>query len=109
MTQRNRDLLKQCIDEKWTPIVESCEALDAGSRNCALCQEYADSNCDGCPVAIEAQDDGCGGTPYIYWARHHILRHEPNARRRVPGCAECLRLATAERDFLQMLLDKEPT
>ena len=107
MTQRNRDLLKQCIDEKWTPIVESCEALDDGPRNCVLCQEYLD--CDNCPVATEAQDDGCDSTPYTDWTRHHMKRHEPNARHRVPGCAACLRLATAERDFLQMLLDKETT
>lgn len=94
---RATDLLKQCIDGKWTLLVE--EPL-ADEPTCVLCAEYL--SCSSCPVMVESGSRLCDGTPYRGWDE-------------IKTMSECIDMkdvtklraaAQAEKDWLQALYDK---
>ena len=126
MTAKTLVALKGSI-LKWEKIVRSTRGVDRGQDNCALCKEFPGRDYHGnctrggevarahadkpnsisvrCPVARRRGHVGCQGTPYIQWANHQDEKHGFYADyHRIPGCAECLKLARAERDFLKSLL-----
>ncbi len=89
---------------KWQAIVDSVDASDQGAHNCPLCDLFfCAGECEGCPVSEFTGISGCGMTPYGTWASHLAVDHgikKEHPLRRVEGCAKCLELAKAERDFL---------
>ena len=96
--------------KKWEDIV-SGEGLDRRSADCALCLTFP--KCKKCPVAISGYVGCGGGSPYLAWAAHHAnihRRHKPDpltimrSGTRNDFCSDCVRLATDELRFLQMLL-----
>lgn len=50
--------------QHWKRIVRGKESSE-GTENCALCQEFFDSNCKGCPVQEKTGQTSCFDTPYI--------------------------------------------
>ena len=94
---------------KWDAIVDSADEFDNGSINCPLCDLFlGEGDCLGCPVSEFTGSSGCSLTPYQTWASHLAVDHglEEHPLHRVEGCAKCLKLAKAERDFLVSLLPK---
>ena len=114
MDNETLDALKGSI-EKWEKIVASTEADDRGRLNCDLCRKFifgTKGPCSGCPVAEAIGASGCEFTPYIDWLIHqreHEKKDDLLDYHRREGCEECLRLATAERDFLKSLLPETVT
>ena len=101
----NSELLKK-VKEKWNKIIDK-NGLDKGAANCAFCQIYEKGKgmlcSEKCPIFIFTGRTGCLETPYTEWSIHqgniHKNYHPPH---RVI-CPECLRLAKAERKFLDKL------
>ena len=102
--------------EKWKKIERSTRALDKLARNCPLCcreKEHIFQNiCDGCPVKRRTGLLDCNGTPFKKWWDHHWNIHTKRSEKnkwfsRVKDCPTCLKLATAERKFLESLLPKK--
>jgi hypothetical protein len=95
---RATDLLKQCIDGKWTLLVEEPEAEEP---DCKLCDEYLENSagytCSGCPVAGETGETRCDGTPYDAW----LDEREGWENESVIRAA-----AQAEKDWLRALYEK---
>lgn len=99
----DKDTLRALKDsiEKWRQI-ERGEMADLASDNCMLCQKFTvgAGSCRGCPVMERSGCDGCRGTPYTNW----VLAHPPFDDYRVADTPELVRLARAERKFLESLL-----
>lgn len=51
---------------KWQKIV-SGKGLDHHAKNCPLCVQFIQNNCDGCPVARKTKEAFCEGSPYEKW------------------------------------------
>lgn len=104
MQERTRVALEGSI-AKWDAIAAGT-GIDQGSANCPLCQAHP--HCKGCPVAKAAGAGDCYGTPYWDFLNHVEDDHRHGVGERIvhrcqPGCAKCVELATAERDFLTSL------
>lgn len=102
--------------KKWEGIVAGT-AGDESAANCPLCQKFQVNRapgkklCEGCPVRDASGDWGCGNTPYEAWEQFngecsHVSHIDEGEQLTgyVDKCPECLRLATAELDFLKSLL-----
>lgn len=93
--------------EKWKNI-EDGTGEDQGTNNCPLCSMFLDLYCDGCPVRKTTGIRCCEGSPYDLWTDHIELVHDgdfwENGSYKV-FCPECKTLATAEREFLEGLLE----
>jgi len=90
---------------KWKRIVEK-GAKDNGTDDCPCCKLWYSKvfGCDGCPIAKHTGRDGCEGTPYIKWMMHQTDQDEWYPF--TVFNAKSKRLAQAELDFLQDLLDE---
>lgn len=102
--------LKDSI-EKWRQI-ERGEMPDLKSHNCGLCLAVSDKSgnidCTKCPVMQKTGKASCCETPYDKWLDTQL--------RRDGFCSDCsewvadtpalVRLARAERKFLESLLPK---
>ena len=62
MKKETRVALEGSI-EKWEGIVAGTK-LDAGIRNCPLCQLFYSKKCFGCPIAKKSGCQECDNTPY---------------------------------------------
>lgn len=102
MDERTLAALRGSI-KKWRAIEEG-RGADEGISNCPLCKEFITSQCDGCPVDVASGGSGCGGTPYDGFYEWNRLRTNAfevlNPRVHTKG----VRLARAEREFLESLL-----
>ena len=102
--KKQSDLLKKSII-KWESIVDRT-GVDNGTKNCALCQEYYDSFCEGCPIyefkSNEDCHEDCHGTPYWDWVDLTEKDEHPykNTNDKTQKAAE------KELEFLEMLLEK---
>ena len=91
---------------KWE-LIELQGGQDEGGLNCPLCARFLWKGCWGCPVNdfTKTKENGkmCETTPFREWYNHH---EDANHRysKRVCQCAECVRLARAEKEFLIGLL-----
>ena len=99
----NSELLKK-VKKKWDKIIDE-NGLDQGTANCAFCQAYdriGSWSCSKeCPIFIFAGVDRCRETPYVEWVKHQ--RFHKNEFPNKVECPECLKLARAERIFLDNL------
>lgn len=100
MNKRTRTALLESI-EKWRQI-ERGEMADCGTANCSLCLEFHSANCCGCPVR-DAGYQFCEGSPYIEWNDNQSERQFFEVTW-VADTPELVRLARAERKFLESLL-----
>ena len=102
MNRKTLQALKDSI-EKWRQI-ERGEMADMASDNCPLCihfsNAYGDIDCSSCPVMKRTGKYGCVGTPYVNWSLE-VLVNVP-----VADTPKLVRLARAEREFLENLLPK---
>jgi hypothetical protein len=105
MNARTSKALKGSIN-KWIRIARDTRAEDRGPANCRLCEEFYDNGCEGCPVSEKTGRPYCSRSPCQDWSTHQLLVHGRVGGPRVAGCAECLRCAKEERDFLIGLLPK---
>lgn len=89
--------------EKWRQI-ERGEMVDLGRKNCMLCQLFLVRNedCTGCPVMQKTGEESCRGTPYDQWCKEHGYEEVGS----VADTPKLVRLARAERRFLESLLPK---
>lgn len=102
MDGRTLTALQKSI-EKWRQI-ESGNGFDGRSSNCALCLEFPD-DCLGCPVE-EAGFEGCSMSPYDEWDDACSKLDRLDSESRIADTPELVRLARAERKFLESLLPK---
>lgn len=94
---RATDLLLQCIDGKWTLLVE--EPLLDPTPPCVLCEEYLNSGyhtCADCPVFVETGRSVCHDTPFDDWLDSFDSKNEDKIRA----------AAQAEQDWLRALYEK---
>lgn len=99
MDQRALDALKGSI-AKWKGIVAGTDA-DYGVKNCPLCAQYWNNDCEGCPIKNHTGYGECEDTPYQEWCDH--LWHS-GLKANTP---EKLRDAQRMLDFLMSLLPAE--
>ena len=88
--------------EKWNRIIAG-KRSDGGIIDCPPCRIFYALVCFGCPIAEYTGKKFCKGSPYPDWYWHHIEEHD-KIRRKV-YCPECLRLATAMRDYMIEIVD----
>jgi hypothetical protein len=88
--------------EKWNRIIAG-KRSDGGIIDCPPCRIFYVLVCFGCPIAEYTGKKFCKGSPYPDWYWHHIEEHD-NILRKV-YCPECLRLATAMRDYMIEIVD----
>lgn len=88
--------------EKWNRIIAG-KRSDGGIIDCPPCRIFYALVCFGCPIAGYTGKKFCKGSPYPDWYWHHIEEHD-KIRRKV-YCSECLRLATAMRDYMIEIVD----
>lgn len=115
MDEKTREALEGSI-RKWEAIVTGTDG-DKGRTNCPLCAMFftvpsaSSFLCGGCPVREKTRQTSCSGSPYTEWANHDCNYDEDaidgEGVRVHDRCPECLRLATAELDFLKSLRPKE--
>ena len=87
---------------KWKRVVNGQE--DFGIDDCPLCAEFIYRGCRGCPAGVAAE---CCGGHYRKWVLHFKDCHKQVWREIVPGCPECIRLATNVLNYLKGLLPKK--
>jgi hypothetical protein len=87
---------------KWNRIIAG-EGADGGVLDCPPCRIYYMLVCTGCPIASYTGKKFCKGSPYGRWYYHQLEAHD-KIRRKV-YCPECLRLATAMRDFMVEIVE----
>ena len=87
---------------KWNRIIAG-EGADGGVLDCPPCRIYYFLVCMGCPIATYTGHKFCKGSPYVDWYWHQNDAHGHLVRK--VYCPECIRLATAMRDFMQEILD----
>ena len=106
MNKKTKEALLLSI-EKWKQI-ENGEMIDDGANNCALCEAFHEDMCKGCPVAKATQDNGCHNTPYQWWGDEQFMRGRRlwNGDLFIADTPELVKLASAERKFLESLLPK---
>lgn len=105
MNKRTAKALEESI-EKWRQI-ERGEMVDWGPRNCSLCMEYFKATgCRGCPVRKATGRNFCVGTPYKNWDDAQARVGRIWSIEKVADTPELIRLARAERKFLESLRDK---
>lgn len=63
-TERDRDLTRRCIVEKWALLVKSPQGKH--EPDCPLCEAYP--GCSGCPIYEKTGWGQCSGTPYRVWS-----------------------------------------
>lgn len=111
-TDEQKKLLLECIEGKWTLLVEK---PGADEPECNLCELYNpdtggdEVNCEGCPVATYREETDCWDTPY-YDFRDNLMRDLDyvsglSGVEKAAGMAALKKLATAERDFLREVLE----
>lgn len=112
MDKQTLEALKGSI-EKWRKI-EAGEGMDRGFDNCPLCGLFwfgAVHKCIGCPVYDLTERTACYGTPYhafSKWTQQtdryagHFKPLNPKVHKKG------VRLARAEREFLESLLPEDP-
>jgi hypothetical protein len=91
---------------KWRKILNE-DAVDKGTKNCALCKLYNScfpGGCTNCPVKLYVDDLNCGSTPYDEWVDHHDTDDGAHEIFNI-ACPECRDLAQAELDFLNEVLE----
>ena len=111
MNKRTLTALQESI-EKWRQI-ERGEMMDLGCENCSLCNEFHHDEsgqllkCRGCPVKARTGQTYCDDTPYPSWLEtNRTLNKNWSAGEYVADTPELVRLARAERKFLESLLPK---
>lgn len=105
MNKRAAQALEESI-EKWRQI-ERGEMVDWGADNCSLCMEFnKDSGCMGCPVRKATRKNFCRGTPYKNWDDAQARLGKIWSIDKVADTPELIRIARAERKFLESLRDK---
>jgi hypothetical protein len=87
---------------KWQRII-SKKGADGGVYDCPPCRIYYWVFCNGCPISEYTGKKFCKGTPYVDWFWHHQYDHG-HLRRKI-FCPDCLRMATAMRDFMKEIVD----
>ena len=96
--------------EKWKRI-EDGTGEDLGPNNCPLCQMFwKEPDCMGCPVADATEESCCDNSPYEFWQNHIYTAHEEELFTSGSSkvfCPKCKTLATAERKFLESLLETD--
>ena len=97
-SKRALEALKGSI-VKWNKIITGA-GVDTGPDNCPLCMLYFPA-CDKCPICIETDEMCCDLTPYVAWEGHLKERYPRNV-----FDSKSLRLARAERDWLEALYKK---
>ncbi len=93
----NRIKIMEASVEKWNRIIDG-KRSDGGVLDCPPCRVFYALVCFGCPIAEYTGKKFCKGSPYPDWYWHHIEEHDKILRK--VYCPECLRLATAMRDFM---------
>jgi hypothetical protein len=103
MEARTLKVLRGSI-AKWRRVAAGAE--DRGVDDCRLCSEFIYIGCRGCPAG--KLEECCGGH-YRAWVQHFKDSHHCGMPRRkiVPGCPECIRLATNVLNYLKGLMPKE--
>ena len=82
---------------KWNRIIAGRQS-DGGVLDCPPCRIYYMLVCTGCPIAAYTGRRFCRGSPYPAWYHHQNEAH--GYMRRKIYCDECVRLATAMRDYM---------
>lgn len=110
MNEKTRTALEESI-EHWKEI-ERGEGVDLGTYSCALCMEFrthfAEPDCKGCPVAQKTGRRYCYDSPYSEWDNAmERLGRQMDDYNRVVDTPELVKLARAERKFLESLREKK--
>lgn len=93
----NKIKIMEAAVEKWNRIIAGKKS-DGGIHDCPPCRIFYWTICFGCPISEYTGKKFCKRTPYVDWYWHHIEEHG-HIRKRI-YCPECLRIATAMRDFM---------
>ncbi len=98
----NKIAIMEAAVVKWDKIIADNRA-DGGVYDCPPCRLFYLLFCYGCPIASYTGYRFCRGSPYPDWYWHHFEEHE-KIRRKI-YCPECLRLATAMRDYMAEIVE----
>ena len=92
----NKIKIMQSSVDKWNRIIAG-KSSDGGVLDCPPCRIFYPLICTGCPIAEYGGKRFCKASPYPEWYHHQNNVH--GFLRRKIYCPECLRLATAMRDY----------
>jgi len=92
----NKIKIMQSSVDKWNRIIAG-KSSDGGVLDCPPCRIFYPLICTGCPIAEYGGKKFCRASPYPEWYHHQNNVH--GFLRRKIYCPECLRLATAMRDY----------
>ena len=98
----NKIRIMQASVAKWNRIIAG-KGSDGGVLDCPPCRIFYMLICTGCPIAEYSGKKFCKGSPYPGWYHHQNNVH--GFLRRKVYCPECLRLATAMRDYMVEIVD----
>jgi len=98
----NKIKIMEASVKKWDRIIAG-KGSDGGVFDCPPCRIFYVLICIGCPISEYTGKKFCKGSPYPDWYWHQIEEH--GELRKKVYCDECLRLATAMRDYMQEIVD----
>lgn len=93
----NKIKIMEASVRKWERIIAG-KSSDGGVIDCPPCRIYYMMFCIGCPIADYTGKKFCRGSPYGRWYWHQNDDH--GFIRKKVYCPECLKHATAMRDFM---------
>ncbi|MCK5132420.1 MAG: hypothetical protein KAR40_09760 [Candidatus Sabulitectum sp.] len=106
MKKKDVELVKGSIG-KWLEIKRSTKGSERGPKDCSLCIEYHENDCEGCVVKEHTGKIFCDGTPFPRWWVHQKDEHGArigSSNHRHINCDECTKLANEMLGFLVGLL-----